>query len=580
MVIKSPNLSTLEEESLSGSFCYTSDMSRYQEWIQAQDESECSSSGYARSDDSSRSRSPVSHWLYLIRDSTEVESLSALQAKSVAVNEESFEALSVRNAQVAIKKTRKESLELLNMIDHLISQLPLTTDDLPLFKRDIDHVTYGIQSLIEHCRRRGCDHIETPIKGRHSSSDVAVHGMHICKFVDDFTRRRNVNNAQLEASMRKMHARLRQVTETTIQKDAHIIVQALRFEWGSICSKWALLALWQLTQNDAYVSSVFLEDGYVVRRLMCLACIRSPTLSPNLPASALRILTHMTAEPDCIKQIFAINDTPGNLITLLSFEKNEVVLIEALGLLVQITMPLIDSKKKLKEKTPDPDNTLESLVKVIPVPLLVKSLTSLARVCHSRELFHLISASLANISFLDPESLVQNETCSNLMSAIRNKFSQSEDIYLKDQIVTILANISSTNPLDVVSSGGLVFLLSCLEMRSPAVAAAAATSCNRQQQASGSGRHASSSRSPKRRGSRQEQHDEDDDEEEASIALERMQQKVAAAVARLASNKSCAVLLLRLNAARRLADLCRNPRERNYSDTVLLASLAGRSLLL
>ena len=61
--------------------------------------------------------------------------------------------------------------------------------------------------------------------------------------------------------------------------------------------------------------------------------------------------------------------------------------------------------------------------------------------------------------------------------------------------------------------------------------------------------------------------------------MERMQQKVAAAVARLASNKSCAVLLLRLNAVRRLADMCRDPRERNFSDTVLLAALAGQSLL-
>lgn len=47
-----------------------------------------------------RAKSPVDCWLSSLRDATEVESLSALQAKSVAVSEEAFEALSIRNAQV------------------------------------------------------------------------------------------------------------------------------------------------------------------------------------------------------------------------------------------------------------------------------------------------------------------------------------------------------------------------------------------------------------------------------------------------------------------------------------------------
>jgi hypothetical protein len=54
-----------------------------------------------------------------------------------------------------------------------------------------------------------------------------------------------------------------------------------------------------------------------------------------------------------------------------------------------------------------------------------------------------------------------------------------------------------------------------------------------------------------------------------------MQQKIAAALARLAVNKSCASLLLRLNGVRRMVDLCYKSSERNNSDTVLLACLAG-----
>ena len=92
-----------------------------------------------------------------MRDSTEVESLSALQAKSVAITEEAFEALSIRNAQVAITRMRKESASILDGLDTLIDQLPLTIEDLKLFKNDFNLVSSRTYSLVETCRRRGCD---------------------------------------------------------------------------------------------------------------------------------------------------------------------------------------------------------------------------------------------------------------------------------------------------------------------------------------------------------------------------------------------------------------------------------------
>src|SRR5207249_2443082 len=111
----------------------------------------------------------------------------------VAVDEESFEALSVRNAQVAIRKTRKESIEIIGNIDHLISLLPLTVEDLTHFKYDVEDISAQIHILIEHCRRRGCDssHSSSGLKGRRMSSDVAVYGLQIAKFIEDFTLKRN-----------------------------------------------------------------------------------------------------------------------------------------------------------------------------------------------------------------------------------------------------------------------------------------------------------------------------------------------------------------------------------------------------
>ena len=86
-----------------------------------------------------------------------MESLSALQAKSVAITEEAFEALSIRNAQVAISRTRKESASIMDSLDHLIDQLPLTIEDLKMFNNEFNLVSSRTYSLVETCRRRGCD---------------------------------------------------------------------------------------------------------------------------------------------------------------------------------------------------------------------------------------------------------------------------------------------------------------------------------------------------------------------------------------------------------------------------------------
>lgn len=182
---------------------------------------------------------------------------------------------------------------------------------------------------------------------------------------------------------------------------------------------------------------------------------------------------------------------------------------------------------------------------------------TVARVAICKELFLLITACLANISFTESESFVQSETCHILMTAVKQRTVFHNDLQLKDQVITILANLASHHPLEIVTSGGLVFLLSALELRPTSVSRTSSSSFSPPSppaKTSGSG-------------------------DLASLAIERMQQKIAAALARLAVNKSCASLLLRLNGVRRMVDLCYNPSERNHSDTVLLACLAGEFIL-
>ena len=475
-------------------------------------------------------------------------------------------------------------MQILNKIDQLIDQLPLTIEDLTNFKGTIEYVSCQIHSLIEHCRRRGCDSSQ-PLLGfcptvigatnRRLSNDVAVYGLQLTKLADEFCQKHYVNNGQVEITLRKMKERLGEVIDSTIRKDCDVIINALRFPWGSICCKWALLALWQLTQNDAYICRIGVQSGCLIKQLLKLStvgCGSNPkstlSLDPQLRASALRILTHLSNNSDAITQMFRAE--PGsNLITLLSFEQSELVLKEAVGLIVQVTMPLIDCKKNMSKESSSYSSSEEEkssnksdgtscnnqdLVKVIPVKVLVKALTNLARVCDSKELFLLVTASLANISFFEKDSFIENETCNVLLSCVKAKASFNQDIPLKDQIVIILANVASSYPLEVISCGGLVFLLAALEMRPTPVNEL--TDFNESTYFL-----------------------EDEENEEVTAgewsAIERIQQKVSAAMARLACNKSAASLLVRLNGVGRLVNLCRNASERNYSDTVLLASLAA-----
>ncbi|OQR66242.1 protein inscuteable-like [Tropilaelaps mercedesae] len=197
--------------------------------------------------------------------------------------------------------------------------------------------------------------------------------------------------------------------------------------------------------------------------------------------------------------------------------------MEAVGLLTQITAPWTE--------TPVLRGMKESMDQ------LVKSLTEVMNKASNGEEFLLATAAIANLSFLDPIAVAfmhKYGTTRSLIMACRHK-SIAQSVFVKDQIATVLANVCAEKAChrDVVECGGLTVLLSLLQMRPNAL------------------------------------------QKQVEIDIcERIQQKSAIALARLCTSPSVTERVIQMQGVHRLVTLCKEPKERNNADSVLVACLA------
>lgn len=159
--------------------------------------------------------SALKTWLNELLSLTEVESLNALQAKSVATTPESFEALSIRNAQVAIQHIRKNSSIIIDEIDSLIDSLPVSVEGLAYLSKIFQGTYLKMNSVIETCRRKGCDYASN----KELSYDVIALCEQTLQFMNTFLTKCNVNNAQIEANARKLKESFGELVDVTIKKE-------------------------------------------------------------------------------------------------------------------------------------------------------------------------------------------------------------------------------------------------------------------------------------------------------------------------------------------------------------------------
>lgn len=161
---------------------------------------------------------PLKLWLTELQSLTEVESLSALQAKSVATTPESFEALSIRNTQIAIQQIRNNSSIIIDELDAIIDSLPVSFDGLSYVLTTFQDTYKKIAAVLEICRRKGCDFVAN----RQLSGQVMNYCDHTLKTMYTFLVNNDFNNSQIEASIRTVKENFGELIDATIKKECQV----------------------------------------------------------------------------------------------------------------------------------------------------------------------------------------------------------------------------------------------------------------------------------------------------------------------------------------------------------------------
>jgi len=252
-------------------------------------------------------------------------------------------------------------------------------------------------------------------------------------------------------------------------------------------------------------------------------CHHSLQRTSEIRVLALRGLSAICCVAQCIRE-FEKSDGLRILEELLCSRGSLIEdRIEAAGVLAQITSPWISDNHKINQL----DNYVYNMV---------NALTGLSRLNGGEETFLLVTAALANLTFMSPLSSAAMKRCGTPEALVKAvKRSPFTTLFAKDQVVTVLANMAANANCrhDIEAIDGVGFLLSMLE-----------TSLN--------GTNSKSELS----------------------AAERVQKKSAIALSRLCNSSKVCRDLIRLSGVDRLVELCQNPSERNYSDAVLVSCLA------
>ncbi|KAB7503669.1 Protein inscuteable-like protein, partial [Armadillidium nasatum] len=436
----------------------------------------------------------LNYWMKELRGFCESECMNTLQSKSLYVDSSGNYILATQSFLVEIQRqahtVSAEFALLCQRLENLdLDQVPV----LASLKQQVKVVDQICNRLIEICS-------ETIILSNNSpnSKDGADEAVQITKSPSKFERQ-IFKDGEVN---RELIREFIQISLVNILEDE----SSIRLVEKSITE------LTGLGLNGGHICQLISRVGGI--RALLGVCIESRF--KKLRSLALRALATVC----CVAEGITSFEKEGGVDViseiLCDAEIPEEERSEAAGVLAQITSPWVEDNHSLP--------CLKGHLKGI-----VKALTA--------EVFLLTSAALANLTFLDVsviEALLSSSTHKVLLTAA--KVEENLSVFTKDQIATILANMSSSSEAtkEIVESGGIDVLLSLL-MTGPSASVRIA---------------------------------------EVS-ATERIQQKSAIALSRICNDPEAANRVLAFGGASRLVELCRNEKERSESDAVLVACLAA-----
>nr|XP_056707029.1 protein inscuteable homolog [Euleptes europaea] len=278
--------------------------------------------------------------------------------------------------------------------------------------------------------------------------------------------------------------------------------------------------LFSLTQEGAHLCRIIAKEGAIVAlfeicRQDCFRC-----LYPQV----LRTLASICCVEEGIQQLEKVDGILCLADILTDSTHSQATHAEAAAVIAQITSPQLSVTEHLS-------SFLENMEEIV---------TALLKLCQeatSGEVFLLASAALANITFFDTmacEMLLQLNAVNILLAACCDK-QKVDTPYSRDQVVTILANMSVLDPCasEIIEGNGVQVLMEMLFEKPSSGNSSELAAC------------------------------------------ERVQQKAAVTLARLSRDPEVAHAAIKLRCIPRLIELCRSPTERNNSDSVLVACLAA-----
>ena len=201
-------------------------------------------------------------------------------------------------------------------------------------------------------------------------------------------------------------------------------------------------------EHSSQMYNIITKAG-AIRSLISLAISTSNT---ELSLLSLRALSSVCCTLESVRELELCRGIQTITDILVNPRTSLTVKVEAAGVLAQITSPWISDNHSiagLKEQ----------------VPHIVEQLTKLARIKAGDDTFLLVSAALANLTFMEAGAVTamqQYGTARALMKVVSE--SPFTSLFAKDQVVTVMANLASKESCraEMLAEDGLCFLVSLL----------------------------------------------------------------------------------------------------------------------